>query len=178
MKDIITSALLLLAFTVVLGLAYPMAVWSVAQVAFPQQANGSLLVTDGQTIGSELIGQQFTGDKYFHGRLSANNYDAANSGGTNLAPTSKKLLKRITTDAETSGVNIPVDLVTASASGLDPHITPAATKWQIKRIAQARSMSEENIRKLISQNTENRQFGIFGEPRVNVLKLNLALDRR
>lgn len=176
MKDIITSVLLLAAFTLLLGVGYPLAVWGVAQLALPQPANGSLLVKDGKPIGSELIGQQFTGERYFQGRLSANNYDAANSGGSNLGPTSKKLLERINQDAAQQGAGVPVELVTASASGLDPHISPAAAEWQINRVARARGMSEETLRQLVAQHTEPRQLGIFGEPRVNVLKLNLALD--
>jgi K+-transporting ATPase ATPase C chain len=161
---------------------YPLAVWGVAQVVFPQQANGSLIEKDGKIIGSELIGQQFASEKYFHSRLSANNYDAANSGGTNLGPASQKLIDRVKTDAlnlqtENPNAPVPADLVTTSASGLDPHISPSAAEFQIPRIARVRNLSETDLRKLVDRFTENRQFGIFGEPRVNVLKLNLELDK-
>jgi len=180
MKDLITSALMILVLTFALGVVYPFAVWGVAQIAFPHQANGSLIEKNGKIVGSELIGQNFTSAEYFHSRLSANNYDAANSGGTNLGPTSQKLIDRVKTDAETlqaenPNKQIPADLVTTSASGLDPHISPEAAEFQIPRIAKARNISETDLRKLVTQFTEDRQFGIFGEPRVNVLKLNLAL---
>ena len=180
MKDLITSALMVLVLTISLGVFYPLAVWGVSQVIFPHQANGSLIEKDGKIIGSELLGQNFTSDKYFHSRPSANNYDAANSGGTNLGPTSAKLIDRVKTDAENlraenPNMPIPADLVTTSASGLDPHISPAAAEFQIPRVARARNMSEADLRKLVAQFTEGRQFDIFGEPRVNVLKLNLAL---
>ncbi|HVE58808.1 MAG TPA: potassium-transporting ATPase subunit KdpC [Pyrinomonadaceae bacterium] len=182
MKDFITSALMILVLTVALGVIYPLAVWGVAQVVFPQQANGSLIEKDGKIIGSELIGQQFASEKYFHSRLSANNYDAANSGGTNLGPASQKLIDRVKTDAlnlqtENPNAPVPADLVTTSASGLDPHISPSAAEFQIPRIARVRNLSETDLRKLVDRFTENRQFGIFGEPRVNVLKLNLELDK-
>jgi len=173
MKNIITSAWLIFIFTVVLGIVYPLAVWGVSQVIFPHQANGSLVVKDGKTIGSELIGQQFTSDKYFRSRLSVNNYDAANSGGSNLGPTNAKLIERINNDAEK---NIPIDLITTSSSGLDPDISPESAIFQIPKVAKSRNMSEEKIRQIVLQNIEKRQFGIFGEPRLNVLKLNLALD--
>jgi len=171
---------MLLIFTVSLGIIYPFAVWGVSQVAFPHQANGSLIEENGETVGSELIGQQFTSEKYFHARPSANNYDAANSGGTNLGPTSAKLIERVESDAENlqtenPNTKIPADLVTASASGLDPHISPAAAEFQIPRVAKARNISEADLRKIVARFTETRDFGIFGEPRVNVLKLNLAL---
>lgn len=174
---------MILVLTVSLGVLYPFAVWGVAQVVFPYQANGSLIETGGTIIGSELIGQHFTSEKYFRSRLSANNYDAANSGGTNLGPTSRKLIERVEKDAETlqkdnPNTPIPADLVTTSASGLDPNISPAAAEFQIPRVAKARNMSEADLRKLVAQFTEGRQFGIFGEPRVNVLKLNLALDKK
>ena len=183
MKDLITSILMILVFTITLGLIYPFAVWGVSQVIFPFQANGSLIEKDGKIIGSELIGQKFSSDKYFHSRLSSSDYDAANSGGTNLGPTSEKLINRIKTDAETMqkespNKQIPVDLVTTSSSGLDPHISPAAAEYQIPRVSKARNISEEDLRKLVSEFTEGRDFGIFGEPRINVLKLNLALDKK
>ncbi len=184
MKDLITSALMILVLTVSLGVFYPLAVWGVGQVIFPHQANGSLIKNaNGETIGSELIGQQFTSEKYFHSRPSAagNGYDAGASSGSNLGPTSAKLIDRVKADTETlqaenPNAPIPADLVTTSASGLDPHISPAGTEFQIPRVAKARSLSETELRKLVAQFTEGRQFGIFGEPRVNVLKLNLALD--
>ncbi len=185
MKDLITSALMILVLTVALGIIYPLAVWGVAQVAFPHQANGSLIEKDGKIVGSELIGQNFTSEKYFHSRLSAagNGYDAGASSGSNLGPTSQKLIDRVKADAlnlqvENPNKQIPADLVTTSASGLDPHISPAAAEFQIPRIAKARNISETNLRKLVAQFTEGRQFGIFGEPRVNVLKLNLELDKK
>ena len=173
---------MILVLTVALGVIYPLAVWGVAQVVFSHQANGSLIEKDGKTIGSELIGQQFTSTKYFHSRPSAagNGYDAGASGGSNLGPTSQKLIDRIKMDAlnlqaENPNKQIPADLVTTSASGLDPQISPAAAEFQIPRIARARNISEADLRKLLAQFTEGRDFGIFGEPRVNVLKLNLAL---
>lgn len=174
---------MILVFTVALGIFYPLAVWVVSQAIFPHQANGSLIEKDGKIIGSELVGQNFSGEKYFHVRPSANNYDAANSGGTNLGPTSAKLIDRIKTDAEKLQTEnppkpIPADLVTTSASGLDPHISPAAAEFQIPRIARERNMSETDLRELIAKHTEGRTFGIFGEPRVNVLKLNLELDKK
>jgi K+-transporting ATPase ATPase C chain len=174
---------MILVLTIALGLLYPLAIWGVAQVVFPHQANGSLIEKDGKIIGSELIGQQFTSEKYFHSRPSANNYDAGNSGGTNLGPTSQKLITRVKTDAlnlqtENAEMKIPADLVTTSASGLDPHISPAAAEFQIPRISKARNLSATDLRKLVAQFTEGRQFGIFGEPRVNVLRLNLELDKK
>ena len=185
MKDIITSALMILVLTVALGILYPLAVWAVGQTIFPYQANGSLIEKDGKIIGSELIGQQFSGDKYFHSRPSAagNGYDASASSGSNLGPTSQKLIDRVKTDAETlqkenPNQAVPADLVTTSASGLDPHISPDAAEFQVPRIAKARNMSETDLRKIVAKYTEGRQFGFFGEPRVNVLKLNLELDKK
>lgn len=184
MKDIITSTLMILVLTVGLGIGYPLAVWAISQVFFPHQANGSLIVKDGSITGSELIGQNFTSAKYFHGRLSAagNGYDAGASSGSNLGPTSKKLIDRVSTDAETLAVEspghvIPVDLVTTSASGLDPHISPAAAEFQLARVANERNMPLTELRSLVARFTEERTFGLFGEPRVNVLMLNLELDR-
>jgi potassium-transporting ATPase KdpC subunit len=185
MKDIITSALMILVLTVSLGILYPLAVWAIGQTIFPSQANGSLIQKDGKTVGSELIGQQFSGQQYFHSRPSAagNGYDAGASSGSNLGPTSNKLINRIKTDAETlqkenPNQQIPADLVTTSASGLDPHISPDAAEFQVPRIAKARNMSETDLRKLVAKYTEGRQFNFFGEPRVNVLKLNLKLDKK
>jgi K+-transporting ATPase ATPase C chain len=169
---------MLVLMTITFGLGYPFAVWGIAQVAFPHQANGSLIEQNGTIIGSELIGQNFTSAKYFHGRLSAagTGYDASASGGSNLGPTSAKLIDRVKADAGAD--SIPADLVTTSASGLDPHISPAAAEFQMTRVAAARNIGEKQILDLISELTEGRTFGLLGEPRVNVLKLNLALDSK
>jgi len=177
---------MLILFTITLGLVYPLAVWGVGQLAFPYQANGSLIRDDkGEIIGSELIGQNFTSPGYFHGRPSAagNGYDAGASSGSNLGPTSDKLIKRIKSDAETiqadnPGKPIPADLATTSGSGLDPDISPAAAEFQIPRVARARKTTEESVRNIVAKFSEGRQFAIFGEPTVNVLKLNLELDRQ
>lgn len=184
MKDLITSALILLVFTAGLGVVYPLMIWGVSQAVFPFQANGSLIIRNGKIVGSELIGQQFSSPRYFHSRPSAagNGYDAGASGGSNLGPTNKKLIDRVIADAnrlssEDPGKPIPADLVTASASGLDPHISPAAAEFQIPRVAEERSMSEAELRGIVEKFTYGRTFGILGEPRVNVLMLNLELDR-
>lgn len=177
---------MILVFTISLGVIYPLAVWGVGQLIFPHQANGSLIKNSGgETIGSELLGQTFTSAGYFRARLSAagaSGYDAGASSGSNLGPTSQKLIDRVKTDAETlqtdnPNAQIPSDLVTTSASGLDPHITPAAAGFQISRVAGERKMSENDLREIVARFTESRQFGIFGEPRVNVLLLNLELDK-
>jgi K+-transporting ATPase ATPase C chain len=186
MKDLITSTLLILVFTVSLGVIYPLAVWGVSQAIFPDKANGSLIKNDkGEVMGSVLIGQTFTSASYFHSRPSAagNGYDAGASSGSNLGPTSKKLIDRIDTDsealkAENPNSPIPADLVTTSASGLDPHISPAAAEFQIPRVAGERGMSENDLRQIVQRFTESRQLGFLGEPRVNVLLLNLELDKR
>ena len=177
----------LILFTVMTGMVYPLAVTGLAQVFFPRQANGSLMVKDGQAIGSELIGQPYDDPKYFWGRLSATSpfpYNAAASAGSNLGPLNADLLEAVQARIDAlkaadpqNTAPIPVDLVTASASGLDPHISVASALYQVPRVARARGLSEDQVRTLVEQSTEGRQFGILGEPRVNVLKLNLALDR-
>jgi K+-transporting ATPase ATPase C chain len=194
-KEIRPAIMMTIVMTVVTGLAYPFAMTSIAQLVFPHQANGSLIEQGGKIIGSALIGQNFTEAKYFHGRPSATTepdpkdpsktipvpYAADNSAGSNLGPTSKALIERIKADAarlrkENPGTPIPVDLVTTSASGLDPDITPAAADFQVARVAAARDLPVVRVRALVALATEDRFFGIFGEPHVNVLKLNLVLD--
>jgi K+-transporting ATPase ATPase C chain len=183
-RHITTAIRYTVATTILFGLVYPLAVTGAAQLFFHDKANGQLIYKDGQLIGSDLIGQTFSGPAYFHSRPSAagNGYDAANSSGSNYAPTNKKLIDRITTDAtalqsDSPNTQIPVDLITASASGLDPDITPAAAEFQAARIARERHLSEDTVHQLIAHNTLGRQFGILGEPHVNVLELNLDLDR-
>jgi len=180
-KHIITSILYTAITAIVLGIGYPLLITGIAHLAFPAKANGSLITRNGELIGSKLIGQSFTGPTYFHSRPSAagTGYDAANSSGSNLAPTSKALIDRVSASITTEVTNqpVPIDLVTASASGLDPDITPAAALYQVPRIAHERNLPEPLIHQLVLTQTKPRQFGLLGEPTVNVLTLNLALDQ-
>jgi K+-transporting ATPase ATPase C chain len=182
-KNLLTAVLMTIATTVLLGLIYPLVVTGIAQVLFRDKANGQLVQRDGVVIGSRIIGQGFTAAAYFHPRPSAagNGYDAANSGGSNLGPTNQKLIDRVkgdmaTLQSENPNSPVPIDLVTTSASGFDPHITPAAAEFQVPRVARERGMTEEAVRKLVAKHTQRRQLGFLGEPRVNVLELNLDLD--
>jgi potassium-transporting ATPase KdpC subunit len=183
-RNIITAVLYTAVTTIIFGLVYPLVVTGLAQLLFRYKANGQLVRRNGQLVGSRIIGQTFTAPQYFHSRPSAagTGYDAANSGGSNYAPTNKKLIDRVAGDvailqSEHRNSDIPIDLVTASASGLDPDITPAAAEFQVGRIAKQRHLSENVIRELVSRHTEGRQLGFLGEPRVNVLLLNLDLDQ-
>ena len=184
-RNLITAVLMTIATTILLGLAYPLLITGLATVLFPANANGQLIQRDGKAIGSRIIGQAFTGSGYFHPRQSAagNGYDAANSGGTNLGPTNKKLIDRVQQDTaslqtENPGKSVPVDLVTTSASGLDPHISPASAEFQVPRVARERGMPADELRQLVAKHTADRQLGFLGEPRVNVLELNLDLDSK
>src|SRR5258707_13689619 len=196
LKEIRPAIILLVALTLITGLAYPLAMTAIAGVIFPKQAEGSLIERDGKVVGSALIGQEFKDDKYFHGRPSATSapdpadasktvsapYNAANSGGSNLGPTSKALNDRVKDDveklrAENPSLAVPIDLVTNSASGLDPDVSPEGALFQVPRVAKARNVPEELVRQLVAANTQGRLAGLLGEPRVNVLALDLALDR-
>jgi potassium-transporting ATPase KdpC subunit len=195
LREIRPALVLIIALTLITGLIYPLAMTGIAGVIFPHQAQGSLIEKDGTVVGSELIGQVFANDKYFHGRPSATNtpdpndptknidapYNAANSGGSNLGPTNKALIDRVKGDVDKLKAEnpspVPIDLVTTSGSGLDPHISPEAALFQVPRIAKARSMPEDRLRQLVTDHVERRFLGLIGEPRVNVLMLNMALDR-
>jgi K+-transporting ATPase ATPase C chain len=182
-KNLAISILMTIVTTVLLGIIYPLAMTAISQLLFRDKANGQLITRDGVVIGSRIIGQPFTAPGYFHSRPSAagSGYDAANSGGTNLGPTNQKLIDRVKQDtttlkAENPAASVPVDLVTTSASGLDPDITPAAAYFQVPRVAKERNMSEQQLIAMVRAHTQTRQFGFLGEPRVNVLELNLAMD--
>jgi potassium-transporting ATPase KdpC subunit len=196
LREIRPAIVILVALTLVTGLAYPLAITGIAQIVFPRQAQGSMIERDGHVVGSALIGQTFADDKYFHGRPSATTapdpkdstktvaapYNAANSGGSNLGPSNKALIDRVQGDLaklkqENPAAPVPLDLVTSSASGLDPDISPEAAQFQVPRIAKARNLPENRVRELVADQTEGRFLGLLGEPRVNVLLLNLALDR-
>ena len=196
LREIRPAIVLVVALTLITGLAYPLTMTGLAQVLFPRQANGSLIERGGQVVGSALIGQSFTGDDYFHGRPSATTkpdpndssktveapYNAANSMGSNLGPTNKALIERVKGDVdklkeENASTPVPIDLVTTTASGLDPHISPEAALFQLPRVAKARNMPEDRVRELVNQHIESRFVGLLGEPRVSVLALNMALDR-
>jgi K+-transporting ATPase ATPase C chain len=197
LKEIRPALVLVVGLTALTGLAYPLAITGIAGAIFPYQANGSLIAKDGQVVGSTLIGQSFASDRYFHGRPSATTgpdpadatksvsqpYNAANSMGSNLGPTNKTLVERVKGDVEklrqeNPSAPVPIDLVTTTGSGLDPHISPEAALFQVTRIAKARELPEQQVRQLVESKVEGRLFGVLGEPRVNVLALNLALDQK
>lgn len=182
-KNLVTAILMTIATTILLGIIYPLVVTGLAQALFPKKANGQLIEANGKVIGSRMIAQAFTAPGYFHPRPSAVGYDPTNSNGSQWGPTNQKLEDRVKGDvaaaqAENPGTPVPIDLVTASASGLDPEITPAAAAFQVLRVARARGINEAQLRELVAKHTENRQWGFLGEPRVNVLELNLELDRQ
>ena len=183
-KNLVAAVLMTIVTTLILGVIYPLAITAIAQVAFPSQANGQLIERDGKVVGSRIIGQGFSSPGYFRSRPSAAGmgYDATNSAGSNLGPTNKKLIDAVTANVEAArkenpNAPIPIDLVTTSASGFDPHISPSAADFQVPRVARERGMSEADLRQLVEAHTEGRQLGFFGESRVNVLELNLVLDR-
>lgn len=182
-KNLITAILMTIATTILLGIIYPLVVTGIAQVLFPKQANGELIEANGKVIGSRLIAQAFTGPGYFHPRPSAVSYDPTNSNGSQLGPTNQKLIDRVKGDvaadhAENPSMPVPIDLVTVSASGLDPDITPAAAEFQLARVARERGTTVEQLRSLVARHTDGRQLRVLGEARVNVLELNLELDQR
>ena len=184
-KNLLISIWMTVATTILFGLIYPLVVTGLAQLLFPHKANGQLIVKEGTVVGSAIIGQGFSSPQYFHSRPSAagNGWDAANSGGSNLGPTNQNLLDRVkgdvtTAQADSPGMPVPIDLVTTSASGFDPHITPASAEFQMSRVAKARGTTLDQLRALVTKHTEGRQLGFLGEPRVNVLELNLELDQQ
>jgi potassium-transporting ATPase KdpC subunit len=183
MKNLVTAVLMTIATTILLGIIYPLVVTGLAQALFHDKANGQLIEANGKIVGSRILGQAFSGPGYFHGRPSAVNYDASNSNGSQWGPTNQKLIDRVKGDvatlhAENPNAAIPIDLVTASGSGLDPEISPAAAAFQVHRVATERTVTEAEIASLVSQHTTGRTWGLLGEPRVNVLELNLALDAK
>ena len=184
-KNLITAISMTIATTILLGIVYPLVITGLAQLIFPKQANGQLIQKHGKTIGSSILGQSFSSPAYFHPRPSfaGEGYDATNSNGSQLGPTNQKLIDRVKADVskvqgENPGTPVPIDMVTGSASGLDPHISPAATEFQLPIVAKERGITLDQLRALLAKHTENRQFGFLGEPRVNVLELNLELDER
>ena len=183
-RNLVVATLMTVVTTILLGLVYPLVVTGLAQVLFPEKANGQLIQVDGKAVGSRIIGQAFSSPGYFRGRPSAagTGYDAANSSGTNLGPTNKKLIDAVkaavdAAKSENPGAPVPVDLVTSSASGLDPHVSPAAAAFQVPRVARERGMADADVQAVVALHTEGRSLGFFGEARVNVLELNLDLDR-